>query len=553
MSSFTSSICFICKYVLRHKIRSLLMVLVAAGFVVVLSVMQVNIRENSNQVNWLYENTQVEGTFVVDPRGGVVSRNGSISTRLLRNMLEINNEELLVDKEEGLETSQNSDESEISSLSDFHEKNQGEEIDIEIRPFIDTYYAEGNAQMLTFWLSPEGLPDDATTIYLDQLDPVSMWGFNERRWVEDFHGQEILLDLSYMWIEEISREHLEEFIFTNPELQNHEGGLIDPNLDSTHEDTTSNHLDSVLEETTSNHLDSILEETTNYNLDSSQQDSYKNESATVSSGFIVAYDSKYLTSEDKEFLSTFISEEFGDGNPLIFISETIADLHGISPGDDIWVTRPRAMHPDQSFRLSNFQPYRVVGTFPGMGMTDVILPIHFLQEELGSDLFFDRVTFFIDPLLNRELGLFRETAIQVLAEHDPPFILILNDQVLQEVVGPLERNIAMMAGLYPIVLGLSGLTAIALTILLMLPLIKTQAVMRTLGKSKKSTFSLWLGEQLSLCILGLAVGVLISYLAVGGVNVFGILFYFLGNLLGATLFMMIIMRRKPLELLQLRE
>ena len=78
----------IVKYIVRKPAKSFLSIIIALNFMLILSWMPVLIDENTQQVNWLYENTIVTATTVVDPLSGRPA-GGSISSSLLRNITEL--------------------------------------------------------------------------------------------------------------------------------------------------------------------------------------------------------------------------------------------------------------------------------------------------------------------------------------------------------------------------------------------------------------------------------------------------------------------------------
>ena len=76
------------KYMVRKPVKSLLSIIVALNFILILSWIPVFIEENIQQVNWLYENTIVTATTVVDPMSGVPA-GGSVSFSVLRHITEL--------------------------------------------------------------------------------------------------------------------------------------------------------------------------------------------------------------------------------------------------------------------------------------------------------------------------------------------------------------------------------------------------------------------------------------------------------------------------------
>ena len=75
-------------YIARKPVKSLLSIIVALNFMLILSFLPASIEENTQRINWLYENTIVTATTVVDPMSGRLSA-GSISANLLQNITEL--------------------------------------------------------------------------------------------------------------------------------------------------------------------------------------------------------------------------------------------------------------------------------------------------------------------------------------------------------------------------------------------------------------------------------------------------------------------------------
>jgi len=202
----------------------------------------------------------------------------------------------------------------------------------------------------------------------------------------------------------------------------------------------------------------------------------------------------------------------------------------------------------------NIRNYQIVGVFERpAGVPGLITPLPHLQEHVGESLRYDRAEFELNPAFNRELDVFREKVNELAENNDPPFVFVLRDHILREVVEPLEQNIAMMEALYPIILGLSGVIAIGLTILLLLPMMKDAAIMRATGMTKlQVTFVLGV-EQKILCVMGLVLGLIVSFIAFGWVNLLGAALYLGGCVLAGIILSIVLANKKPLELLQVKE
>ena len=253
--------------------------------------------------------------------------------------------------------------------------------------------------------------------------------------------------------------------------------------------------------------------------------------------------------------------------PVIVIAASLLEYLGLDLGDYLGLVRGEQIRT----RARDVGFYKIVGAFAATDLDiQLITPLVHLNNHLGDLLMLERAEFALNPQLNRELAIFRQEIAQIMGETDtrififpdiitreeviiPQLFFFLNDHTLQEVVVPLEQTITMMETLYPIILGLSGLIAVGLTALLLLPLTKEVATMRALGATRRHVMIMLILEQKVLCLLGLGMGALIAIFAYGWANLFDAVLYLLGCLVAAIIFSVILVNRKPLELLQVKE
>lgn len=439
---------FLSMNILRRKIRTLLTVIIAAGFIVVLSFMEVSIQNNLERVDWFYDNTIVSGTIVIDPSIEQTNLADRISSGLLRNILRLE----YIHREE---TELNAHHEDIETYSEYLETHYENLENEEGIPFIYSFATETNETSFMTTLSVETLRELEATrrdhwdyswlFESPQIISAGILSFNNLESYEIFHGTELHF---------IFMEGYDVGIFSGP----YEGEL-----------------------------------------------------------FIL--------------LSPFLKEELD-----------------VALGDTI------KLAPAPMARARDFTFYRVVGTFESTNtFLNSIVPLNHLQEHFRTRLIYDRLEFEVNPALNRQMDAFRKEITPYLTAHEPSFILVLRDHLLRGVIEPLEGNIAMMSMLYPIILVLSAFISVGLTMLLLLSVIKQATIMRVLGMSKTRVINGWMAEQGFLCVLGIGFGLLISLLIVGGVSLLGVVIYLVGNLIGGLIFMTVLIRKKPLELLQMRE
>jgi ABC-type lipoprotein release transport system permease subunit len=420
---------FLLKHATRRKVRTALSVMIAAGFVIALSFMQITIQEDKERVEWLFDDTIVDGTIVLDP--SVEQMNWrSISTTLLQRMLRLENIE--------------------------HETVGNEDADV-----VEIEDAEKDSNRLIY---------------------------------------SYVTETSHMvFITPLTEEEVEVVLQNNVEFF--------PDLPSAN---------------------------------------------ALGINSIEAYEEYHGVSISITFLEGFdrsIFSEPSDDKPVVFVSLDFMEQLAVNMGDNV---RVATMQSEPQAR--NFDTYRIVGVFESDSpLLQVIAPLGHLQNQFGSLLYYDWLEFEINPGLNRQMDMVREEMGTLVANNDPAFILVLRDHVLRGVVEQLERNIAMMSMLYPVMLALSAFISAGLTVLLLLSVIRQVTIMRVLGMTKKRVIKGWVAEQSGLCIIGIGIGGIISLFAFGGVSLLGAVIYLFGCLIAGLVFMLILTKRNPLELLQMKE
>lgn len=201
------------------------------------------------------------------------------------------------------------------------------------------------------------------------------------------------------------------------------------------------------------------------------------------------------------------------------------------------------------------------GQFNGLGTLSgdaVLMPLSLMQKLYGSNLYYSVAKFSLAPALNRELDTFRTAAEQII-KNDAKSLLSLNlviwDEALRMVVQPMEKNLAFMQVLYPVAQTAAFFAAGIVALLLLLQEAKTAAILRVLGIPARTVRRMLGMEQLVLGLVGVAAGMLASA-ALGKWSVPLLLcavIYLLGLAAGTAAGSMTITRKKPLELLQVKE
>ena len=192
----------------------------------------------------------------------------------------------------------------------------------------------------------------------------------------------------------------------------------------------------------------------------------------------------------------------------------------------------------------------------------ILLPSSALEAFTKGEFYYAVARFTLKPELNREMSKFRTDMENLTAMPGiglGPLNFVLWDEQLRQVLEPLEKNLSLLNVLFPVTIAVSALISMALTILLLLQRAKEAAIMRALGTTKTSMCVGLCTEQLFLCLFGVLLG-LAAFAALRR-NVGPLIWavtgcagaYFGGCLCGILFSAISLIRRKPLDLLQVKE
>ena len=213
--------------------------------------------------------------------------------------------------------------------------------------------------------------------------------------------------------------------------------------------------------------------------------------------------------------------------------------------------------------------YLVVGQYTGQASMEgdpVLLGLSALlaaEERLALEPAYSVAEFVLDPVKNRELSARREELKELVAQPNAGALdltLVLWDEELTQVVGPLEQNVRLMSVLYPVTAALSVLIAIGVSVLLLFQSAKEMAALRAMGCTRRRVTGMFSCQQGLLCLLGILLGLVALGALRGGME--GVWkgktllcagLYFLGATIGAMVTSTGLGRRKPMELLQIKE
>lgn len=204
----------------------------------------------------------------------------------------------------------------------------------------------------------------------------------------------------------------------------------------------------------------------------------------------------------------------------------------------------------------------IAGVFDGsyVNAGSILMPTGVTQWIGIHSLSYIKANFEVDRAKNRELPQLLAAADEIVS--DPmagslPLSFLLWDEELREAIGPLNENVEVLELLYPLVLLLSALTAAGLTALLLVQRTKTAALLRVIGVSRIQ--ARWmLGAELLLpaligeCVVVLVLMKLFPMVSTGSMAE-GAAIYILGAIVGALLGVYMVTRKRPLELLQVKE
>ncbi|MCL2407557.1 MAG: hypothetical protein FWC95_06470 [Defluviitaleaceae bacterium] len=188
---------------------------------------------------------------------------------------------------------------------------------------------------------------------------------------------------------------------------------------------------------------------------------------------------------------------------------------------------------------------------------------------LLNPVFYSRIRAFINPVYNREIitGQAFHQFVQNTARNQNAVAFmrtsyrgVVQDVELRTVITPLEQGLRIMEVLYPITIVLSALVGTGLAMIIMLQNAKNAAIMRVLGAPKQKSRMMLCAEQLLLCFGGIILGFSVLAVIVGdvaamwnGMSLICAALYLFGATLGAFAASVSITSKMPLELLQVRE
>jgi hypothetical protein len=290
-----------------------------------------------------------------------------------------------------------------------------------------------------------------------------------------------------------------------------------------------------------------------------------------------ADDAMGILGEDLQisFAPGFIGADFaysGDAVPALVRPEFLVE-RGYSPGDFLLLD-----HPEITVKIiDTFEGglSRAINRF-GESRNAVVVPLAALQHHADGTVWHGRGGMWsqgnlsyttarinINPTKNRDLqGLQDHMTSPLASNHISPLIgsialeLLVHDDILHNVIGSMEQNLTLLHLLYPIATTAAVIISAAISLLMMLQNAKSAAIMRILGKTKVTSQVTLCAEYVILCTIGAGMG-LTFLLAIGTSAQANPLpptaLHLISTLIGATLGVIILNNKTPMEMLQVRE
>ncbi|MCL1989223.1 MAG: hypothetical protein FWG64_14810 [Firmicutes bacterium] len=190
----------------------------------------------------------------------------------------------------------------------------------------------------------------------------------------------------------------------------------------------------------------------------------------------------------------------------------------------------------------------------------MIVPLQFLEENIGSWLGYTTLSFEVTPEYSNteSLAQVRQTVDEIIRRGDGTFWILdffMWDEELRNLSGALEQVLILLNLLYPIVVAIAVAVAIFLSILLMLQNAKMVAIMSVLGSSKPKIALMLCIKQLAVFLGGIILGLLLTLIL--GWN-FSLILplslnYFVGAIIGSIFGAILVTKKSPIDMLQVRE
>jgi len=248
------------------------------------------------------------------------------------------------------------------------------------------------------------------------------------------------------------------------------------------------------------------------------------------------------------------------------------DTYNLEIGHKVYLKDSASNYPDVCGTI--------VGTFEGYvlpqyGSNEVqwipshedemfIFPIDAVRLIERNGIYYEKIDLLFDKEKNIELYRNREEILNHIAkteyDYSTGYKLVLYDSVLTETIEPLEKNLELLHIIYPIILVLSLIIAVALPYLLVLRRSEELAIMRILGVKEVEVKRYVFTESLLLVIIGQLIAMAVINVLTfksGSYPIWKYLFiiigYLLASIIGILASLKNVLNKKPMDMLQVKE
>ena len=285
---------------------------------------------------------------------------------------------------------------------------------------------------------------------------------------------------------------------------------------------------------------------------------YGNQSIGYGMSFLPGYG-------EQDLIKSWTEEDFKTKKVPLVVHEKDLEMEGWQLGDEVTLRLARADKPI---------PFRIIGSTAGSswGFTlaadededirtyyPMLTNLSAIEKYFSIPFDYAKAVFFTKPEMNHRLEEFKTLLKdeQAASMVFPKSVLIW-DEELKAVVEPMQQNLSLMEKLYPFSIIIAGLIGGVLCLSLVLNQAKDTALLRMLGVNKHKIISMQICQILLLTTIGLVLGMFLLIVLRGfGVVQWSVglggLVYLVCALLGSIVGSVLVVNKKPLELLQVKE
>ena len=244
---------------------------------------------------------------------------------------------------------------------------------------------------------------------------------------------------------------------------------------------------------------------------------------------------------------------YNANNPIpIIIAQSIKESRNINIGDIVYIG-----YTASNIVWLDYTSAVIVGIHdelimrPGLEKS-FIMPSDAFEEMFGHMVRYDSFSFIINPVFNRTISEVREVIERLFSPGSISFM----DYILRTIVGVTGQTLLLLQLAYPIALWASIILAGGLNLLLMLQNAKRAAILRVLGRKKVQVILLLVIEQLMLTVFGALLGFIVSVAfstRFDDLYILAIILYLIVVISSTVIGSFMIVKRSPLDMLQVRE